>query len=98
MNAAFQWSPLLPALPITLLIALAVVVLILARWKRAADFYWRGMLFIALAALLMNPVIIKEVRAPLPDKLVIVLDESASEQIAKRNETAAKALAYLQQQ
>jgi len=98
MSAAFQWSPLLPALPISLLMALAVLILMVARWKRAADFYWRGLLFILLGTLLLNPVIINEVRQPLPDKLVIVVDESASELIGERNKTADKALAYIQQQ
>jgi len=98
MNAAFQWSPLLPTLPIVLLAALAVIILIVARWKRASDFYWRGLLFILLGALLLNPVMINEVRQPLPDKLVIVLDESASELIAKRNEAADKILGHIQQQ
>ena len=98
MNAAFQWSPLLPPLPIALLMALAIIILVVARWKRASDFYWRGLLFAAFALLLLNPVIIQEVRQPLPDKLVIVVDESASEKIGQRNETAEKALAYIQQQ
>ncbi len=98
MNAAFQWSPLLPYLSITLLAVLAVIVVILARWKRVPDFYWRGLFFMLIGFLLLNPVIISEVRQPLPDKLVIVVDESASENIADRNKTAEKILAYIQQQ
>lgn len=97
MNAAFQWSPLLSYLPIALFAALAVIIFIIARWKRATDFYWRALLFIIFGILLLNPVIIREVRQGLPDKLVIVLDESPSEKIGNRNDVAEKALAYLQQ-
>src|SRR5437879_6572953 len=98
MNAAFQWSPLLPYPPIALLTALAVIVIILARWKRVPDFYWRGLLFAILAFLLLNPIVVNEVRQPLPDKLLIVVDESASELIAKRNEAAEKILSSIQNQ
>jgi hypothetical protein len=98
MNAAFQWSPLLGFVPIALVVILAVIILVIARWKRAPDFYWRGALLLLFAALLLNPVVVSEVRKGLPDKLLIVVDESASEKIGNRNETADKALAYLQQQ
>lgn len=98
MNAAFQWSPLLTPLPIALVMALAVAILVIARWKRAPDFYWRGALLLLFALLLLNPVVISEVRKGLPDKLLIVLDESASEKIGNRNETADKALAHIQEQ
>jgi len=98
MNAAFQWSPLLGLLPIAFVVALALVILVIARWKRAPDFYWRGVLLLLFAALLLNPVVISEVRKGLPDKLLIVLDESASEKIGNRDDTANKALSYLQQQ
>lgn len=97
MNAAFQWSPLLPYLYIALLIAAAVLTIALAKWKRARDFYGRGLLFIILAFLLLNPIVINEVRQSLPDKLLIVVDESPSETISARNETAEKILSYIQQ-
>ncbi len=95
MNAVFQWSPLLPLPAIALLAAAAVIVFALAAWKRTPDFYGRGILFIVLGFLLLNPVIINEVRQPLPNKLVIVTDESPSENIAQRNDTAEKILAYI---
>ncbi len=98
MNAAFQWSPLLPYITIALLGAMAVIVVLIARLKRATDFYWRGLLFVVLGSLLLNPIVVSEVRQPLPDKLVIVLDESASEMIAKRNEAADKILDYIKTQ
>lgn len=97
MNAAFQWSPLLPYTLIALLAAGAILVIVLAAWKRVTDFYARGFLFIVLAFLLLNPVIINEVRQPLPNKLVIAVDESPSQNIANRNETAEKALSHIKE-
>ena len=96
MNAAFQWSPLLPYIYIALLAVLAAAVVIVARWKHVADFYVRGLFFVLLGFLLLNPIVVNEVHQPLPDKLLIVVDESASEMIAKRNEAADKILAYIQ--
>jgi len=93
MNAVFQWSPLLPDFYTAGLAAAAVMILVAARWRRAADFYGRGLFFILLALLLLNPIVINEGRQKLPEKLVIVLDESPSEAIAGRNETAEKILA-----
>ena len=95
MNAVFQWSPLLPYLVVALITAMALLIAALALYKRAPDFYWRAALFIILGFLLLNPVVIHEVRQPLANKLVLVLDESPSENIAKRNETAEKILAYI---
>ena len=67
-----------------------MVIAALAWWKHTPDFYWRSFFFIVLGFLLLEPVVVNEVRQPLPDKLVIVVDESPSENIAARNETAEK--------
>ena len=95
MNAAFQWVPLLSYPVLGLLLLAAVVIAVLARWKHAPDFYGRSLFFIVLGFLLLEPVVINEVRQPLPDKLVIVVDESPSENIAARNETAKKILSHI---
>ncbi|MCE9507569.1 MAG: hypothetical protein K8R48_04545, partial [Alphaproteobacteria bacterium] len=95
MNALFQLSPLLPYWQIALLALASSAIFVAATWRRAPDFYWRGGFFIVLALLLLNPVVIHEIRQALPAKLVIVLDESPSENIAGRNETAEKILSYI---
>ncbi|MFH1159155.1 MAG: hypothetical protein V1721_09815 [Pseudomonadota bacterium] len=95
MNAGFQWSPLLPYPVLGFLLLAAVVIAALARWRCAPDFYGRSLFFAVLVFLLLEPVVINEVRLPLPDKLVIVVDESPSENIAGRNETAEKILSYI---
>jgi hypothetical protein len=90
MNAALHWSPLLPYFYTALAVLTALVVLGVAKWKRAPDFYWRGLFFILLAVLLLNPVVVNEIRQKLPAKLLVVLDESPSESIAARNVAAEK--------
>jgi hypothetical protein len=95
MNADFQWSPLLPFLPLLLLAGGGFIVGLLAWWRRSPDFYARGAFLLFLALLLLSPVIVHEVRQALPDKLVVVLDQSPSQSIAKRNDTADKILAHI---
>lgn len=95
MNVAFQWAPSLSYLLILLLTAGGVAVFIIARWKRAGEFYWRGLLAVLLAFLLLNPVMVHEERQLLPGKLVIVVDESPSQNIAQRNVTTEKILSYI---
>ena len=95
MNATFQWEPLFSYPVLGLLLLAAAVIAALAKWKRVPDFYGRRFFFIVLVFLLLVPVVINEVRLPLSDKLVIVVDESPSENIAGRNETAEKILSYI---
>ncbi|MCK5554708.1 MAG: hypothetical protein KAI76_00575, partial [Alphaproteobacteria bacterium] len=95
MNATFQWEPLFSYPVLGLLLLAAAVIAALAKWKRAPDFYGRSFFFIVLVFLLLVPVVINEVRLPLSDKLVIVVDESPSENIAGRNKTAEKILSYI---
>lgn len=95
MNASFEWAPFLPwAFAIFLAVA-AVSICALAWWKKMPDFYWRGGLFLLLIAIILNPISLNEIRQGLPDKLVIVVDDSPSQKIGKRDETAEAALKYL---
>lgn len=96
MSASFLWSPLLPGTWLALLGFIAAGLVLLARFRRAPDLYARAVLLAVIIAGLMNPVVVHEVRQGLPDKLLIVVDDSPSENIAHRNETAAKALDHLQ--
>lgn len=95
MTTSFQWFPLLPSFYYVLLALLAVLVLLLAVWKRAPEASWRGVFFALLVFLLLNPVVMKEERAALPDKLVIVMDESSSQKIAGRDVVAEQALQHI---
>ncbi len=96
MNTAFQWSPLLPFLAVALLAAGAIAIFTIAKWKQTPAFYWRGLLCVLFGFLLLNPVMMHETRQSIPGKLVIVVDESPSQAIAGRDETAEKILSYIQ--
>jgi hypothetical protein len=81
MNATFEWAPLLSYEVIAGLGVASAALFLLAWRKRVPDFYMRGVFFILLGALLCNPVVLHENRQPLPDKVLIVVDESPSQNI-----------------
>jgi hypothetical protein len=95
VNLSFELAPFLPFGFIIVFAACGIAAFIIARWRRVPDFKWRGILFLALAFLLLNPVVLNEVRKGLPDKLVIVMDDSASQKIGGRDAVAQKALEHL---
>lgn len=95
MTTSFQWFPLLSTFYYVFLAVLAVAVIVLAIWKRAPDASWRGAFCLLLIFLLLNPVVMKEERKALPDKLVIVVDQSSSQRIAGRDQVAEQALQYI---
>jgi hypothetical protein len=97
MNAALQWSPLVSQNALLALAAFGAIVLLIARLKGAREFYGRGIFLLLFAGLLLGPFLVREAREALPDKLVIVVDESPSESIARRDEAAAKILASLEE-
>lgn len=96
MNASFEWAPFLPQAFLLFLAVAALVVAIVAKWKRAPDFYWRGALFLMLVLIVLNPIALNEVRQGLPDKLVVVVDDSASQKIGGRDAATEQALQYIQ--
>lgn len=95
MNMLLQWSPLLSDIYIALLAGLALLLALVALWKKVPDLYARVLFFILLLLLLLNPLMIHEVRRPLPSKMVVIVDESPSQNIANRGEAAEKILSYL---
>lgn len=95
MTTSFQWFPLLSTFYYVFLALLAAAVIVLAVWKRASDASWRGAFCLLLIFLLLNPVVMKEERKALPDKLVIVVDQSSSQRIAGRDQVAEQALQRL---
>ena len=98
MTTSFQWFPLLSTFYYVFLALLAVAVIVLAVWKRAPDASWRGAFCLLLIFLLLNPVVMKEERKALPDKLVIVVDQSSSQRIAGRDQVAEQALLRLMEE
>ena len=92
MSTTFEWSPWLPYIYYVLLAVAAGGALLFVVFRRWWDFAWRALFFGALLVLLLNPIILNEVRQGLPDKLVIVVDDSASTHIAGRDKVGQQAL------
>jgi hypothetical protein len=87
-----------PALPVSLLTALAVVALLLtayAFYMRARGAWARGLAFAVLLFALAGPLLVKEKRSPLPDVAVIVTDRSQSMGLGKRAAQAEAARAQV---
>ena len=97
MMTSFQWFPFLADFYYIALVVLAVLTIALALWKRMPDTAWRGAFLLLLVFLLLNPVIMEEERSALPDKLVIVVDESASQRIGWRDRVAEQVVEGLKQ-
>ena len=93
-----QWAPLLPLWLIGGLAVIALLLLALALWRRAAGVWWRAGAFAVLLAALANPSIIEEQRDPLSDVVFVVADESTSQQIENRGSQTEQAVAHLLQQ
>ncbi|MEM1272804.1 MAG: hypothetical protein AAGF88_03250 [Pseudomonadota bacterium] len=95
---AILFDPLLPWPLIWGLVGAAAVFLALAIWWRLRGWAFRAAGFAALLTALANPVFQDEDREPLSDIVLLVVDESASQQIADRSEQSQAALAAIEQE
>jgi len=95
MSMSFEWSPYLPQIYYVILAVLAAGSIVFAFTGRMRDFSWRGFFFLLLIFALLNPIILHELRDSLPDKLVVILDDSPSERVGGRDKVAEAALAHL---
>ncbi|BAQ70530.1 threonine dehydrogenase [Rhodovulum sulfidophilum] len=84
-----------PLLPLPLIWALAVLVAGIvgfALWRGLAGWWLRGLAALAVLAALANPSLQTELRTPLSDIVVLVVDESASQRLSDRPEQTARAV------
>ena len=93
-----DWLPLLPPLWLYVLAVLALAALAVALWRRAYGLLVRVLLCAVLAVLLLQPSVRQDQRQSLPDKVLVVVDDSVSQKIGKRDEAAAAALAHIEEQ
>jgi len=98
MSTSIELSPYLPQLYYFALAVLAVAAIVFAYMRRMRDFSWRGFFFLLLALALLNPIVLHEIRNGLPDKLIVILDDSPSERIGGRDKIAEQALQHLKEQ
>lgn len=88
-----------PLLPMTVLIALAVLaaaIVALSIWRGLAGWPLRLLAAGVLLAALLNPSLQSEEREPLSDIVLLVVDASASQRLSDRESQTAQALAGLQ--
>ncbi len=78
------FAPLVPLWLLAGLSMIALAVVAFAAWRRARSTVLRACALFVLAGLLANPAIKEELREPLKDIAVIVVDESPSQDIAPR--------------
>lgn len=98
MNAfSIAWNPIFPPTVFIALAAIAVAVLALGVYRRAAGIVWRTAAAAALLAALGDPVFVVEDREALTDIAVVLVDETASQRIGERADRTAEALAEIEQ-
>ena len=89
-------DPLVPLVILYVLMAIATIGLIFAAWRGLLGHTLRTLAAIVILGSIANPSLQKENRAQLPDIVLAVVDESASQQLSDRLDQSAQALANLQ--
>ena len=85
-------SPLLPWWAIAAFAAVALLLIAFGAWRRARGTALRLLAVLALAAIIINPSLVEEKRAPQHDVAAVIVDDSQSMSIGQRREYAAAAL------
>ncbi len=93
--ASIGFSPLLPWPWLAGLAALSLLVWGLAAWRRARGMWWRLVLPVILLGALANPRLVAEDHQSLPDVVLVVVDDSPSQDIGGRHAQTEDALAQL---
>ncbi|MEM9012915.1 MAG: hypothetical protein AAGE18_16955 [Pseudomonadota bacterium] len=91
MTSTVAFAPLLPWPLLVVLAAASGILLIFAIWRGLSGWWLRALAALVLLAALANPSLRQELRDPLPDVALIVLDETSSQTILPRAEQLAEA-------
>lgn len=89
--SSLDFSPYLPFDWLAVLSVICLSISLFALWRRGRGSLLRSALMILLLLVLANPVLLTEKRKFLEDIAVIVLDETNSQKIGRRGETASEA-------
>lgn len=92
MNTSIEFSQLLPWFYIASLITLSLTCAALAYARPHSNLGVRSLLLLLVSLLILNPITLQEMRQPLKNKTVIVVDESGSQKIADRKKVTEDAL------
>jgi hypothetical protein len=98
MTGEIIFDPLVPWAVFLGLAGLAALGTGLAVWRRLAGWWLRGLAGLALLGAIANPSFQEEDRKPLSDIVIAVVDQSASQRIADRQDQTAAALDALKNQ
>lgn len=82
--AALRFTPLVPGWALIALCFACALALAPALWRRARGAGWRALGFAVLLFWLAGPRLVEEVRQPLPDIGLLLMDQTASMQIGNR--------------
>jgi hypothetical protein len=96
--AALRFDPLLPLWLIAAIAAVAVLVCVLALWRRAKGAVLRVLAFAMLLLWLSGPRLVRETREALPDIGLLVVDQTASMQVNGRAALTEAAQAAIREQ
>ncbi|KPU84276.1 membrane protein [Marinosulfonomonas sp. PRT-SC04] len=92
MSGSILFSPIIPWLFLSALGAVVFAFVGFAIWRGLAGWIWRGLAALVLLATLANPSLQQEDREALSDIVLLVVDESASQNISDRADQTARAL------
>ncbi len=92
MSLGLQIAPMVETIYFILLFAMSIVLIVSAYHRKSKTYTFRILFFILLACILANPLVTHEVRKVLPKKMLVVVDDSKTMNIAERNELADKVL------
>lgn len=96
MSRTLVFDPLVPLPLIWVLAGLAVVLVAFGAFRGLKGWPLRGLAAGVLAAALLNPALQEELRKPLNDIVLLMVDESASQRLGDRAAQTAKAVAEVQ--
>lgn len=95
--AGLAWAPLLPWPALAALAAVALALVIWGLTRRGRGTAWRALALAAVLLVLANPQVVREARTPLSDVALLVIDDSASQDLGERPGRTAEAAAALRQ-
>lgn len=100
MNTAFniQFAPMLEISWIATSGVIAAIILLLYIFKFKRMPFWRALTFAVFVIALLNPSIMEEKREPSKDVVVVIKDQSPSQNFGQRSERAQNALSYLEKE
>ncbi len=87
-----SFDPTLPWWLLAALALLAAVLLAVAFWRRSGGTTWRLLALAAALLALANPSLVQELRNPVPDVALVVVDQSISQRIGGRQKQTEAAL------